>query len=161
MKDVFEVWDTPNLLNLIESKNGVLMHENDGLIFTVDRCPYYPNIAPDIIKWKPPILNTIDFELLPIPELESLHIWGLYCIQNQQPVLFDLFMFDEAAASDFADWVAQYLKIKVNQQPNQDFNQKVKHFFTLLKGDTNKKVVIEFNHRNDRPLPVILLALLK
>lgn len=83
MKDVFEVWDTPNLLKLIESQRGVLMHENDGLIFTVDRCPYYPNIAPDIIKWKPPILNTIDFELMPIRELERHHVWGLFVIQNQ------------------------------------------------------------------------------
>ena len=60
MKDVFEVWDTVKLLKLIEEKNQMLMHENDGLIFTVDKCPYYPDIAPDIIKWKPPHMNTVD-----------------------------------------------------------------------------------------------------
>jgi mRNA guanylyltransferase len=42
-------------------ENGILVHENDGLIFTVDKCPYYPGTCKEIIKWKPPHMNTIDF----------------------------------------------------------------------------------------------------
>ena len=34
MKDVFEVWQTPDLFKLIDPSTGLLMHENDGLIFT-------------------------------------------------------------------------------------------------------------------------------
>ena len=36
MKDMFEVWQTQHLFKLIDEKKGLLMHENDGLIFTVD-----------------------------------------------------------------------------------------------------------------------------
>jgi hypothetical protein len=41
--------------------NHILVHENDGLIFTVDECPYYPGTCQEIVKWKPPNMNTIDF----------------------------------------------------------------------------------------------------
>jgi len=40
-----------------------LRHENDGLIFTKEECPYYPGTCEEIIKWKPKELNTIDFIL--------------------------------------------------------------------------------------------------
>jgi hypothetical protein len=40
-----------------------LMHENDGLIFTVDDCPYYPGTCEQIWKWKPIEQNSIDFVL--------------------------------------------------------------------------------------------------
>lgn len=40
-----------------------LMHENDGLIFTVDECPYYPGTCEQIWKWKPIEQNSIDFVL--------------------------------------------------------------------------------------------------
>ena len=62
-KDVFEIWQTPYLFEMIDHKDGVLLHENDGLIFTIDACPYYPGTCEQIIKWKPPHMNTIDFDL--------------------------------------------------------------------------------------------------
>lgn len=40
MKDMFEVWEVNSLFKLIHS--NYLMHENDGLIFTIDSCPYFP-----------------------------------------------------------------------------------------------------------------------
>lgn len=58
---MFEVWDTKSILKLIDS--GTLRHENDGIIFTVDACPYYPGTCEEIVKWKPPVLNTIDFRI--------------------------------------------------------------------------------------------------
>jgi mRNA guanylyltransferase len=48
---------------MIDHKDGVLLHENDGLIFTIDACPYYPGTCEEIVKWKPPHMNTIDFDL--------------------------------------------------------------------------------------------------
>ena len=61
MKDMFEVWETPDLFKLIDPEKGLLMHENDGLIFTINACPYYPGTCNEIIKWKPPHMNTIDY----------------------------------------------------------------------------------------------------
>lgn len=67
-KDVFEIWQTPYLFKMIDPKSGVLLHENDGLIFTTDACPYYPGTCEEIVKWKPSHLNTIDFELKKIAQ---------------------------------------------------------------------------------------------
>lgn len=82
MKDVFEVWQTPDLFKLIDPEKGLLMHENDGLIFTVDACPYYPGTCNEIIKWKPPHMNSIDFEMKPLGQFRGDRIWGL-CVQDR------------------------------------------------------------------------------
>ena len=59
IKDVFEVWQTDSLFKLIDQ--GKLLHENDGLVFTVNDCPYYAGTCQEIVKWKPSHMNTIDF----------------------------------------------------------------------------------------------------
>lgn len=56
---------------MIHQQKGILLHENDGLIFTVDACPYYPGTCDEIIKWKPPHMNTVDFELVKLKEIEG------------------------------------------------------------------------------------------
>ena len=63
---MFEIWHVKDLFNMIEYKDPVkdeefLVHENDGMIFTVNRCPYYPGTCEEIVKWKPLHMNTIDF----------------------------------------------------------------------------------------------------
>jgi mRNA guanylyltransferase len=60
MKDVFRVSDIPQIFTHILPN---LAHENDGLILTMNDCPYYPGTCQEILKWKPKELNTIDFEL--------------------------------------------------------------------------------------------------
>ena len=66
MKEMFNVWDAKYLLShFIDAKK--LEHENDGLIFTVDECPYYPGTCNEILKWKPVELNSIDFKLEKTP----------------------------------------------------------------------------------------------
>jgi mRNA guanylyltransferase len=45
-----------------------LMHGNDGLIFTMNACPYYPGTCQEILKWKPKSLNTIDFDVRPLDQ---------------------------------------------------------------------------------------------
>ena len=93
MKDVFEVWQVPNLFDLIHPNKGLLMHENDGLIFTVDACPYYPGTCPEIIKWKPAHLNSIDFELKRLGEFADAAIWGLYVQDGRGPDAVKLWAF--------------------------------------------------------------------
>lgn len=39
MKDMFRIQDVGSIINKIIPK---LQHENDGLILTMDSCPYYP-----------------------------------------------------------------------------------------------------------------------
>jgi hypothetical protein len=63
LKDIFKEQDTDKIFEVILSK---LPHENDGLIFTKQICPYYPGTTEDILKWKPKNLNTIDFEARPV-----------------------------------------------------------------------------------------------
>lgn len=73
MKEMFHIWDAFELFALIESQK--LEHENDGLIFTVDQCPYYPGGCDQILKWKPIQLNSIDFILRasPVQGVYELH----------------------------------------------------------------------------------------
>ncbi len=60
MKDMFTLRDVPSIFDHLMSK---LMHHNDGLIITLNGCPYYPGTCEDILKWKPRDQNTIDLEL--------------------------------------------------------------------------------------------------
>ncbi|PNS17422.1 hypothetical protein CAC42_7105 [Sphaceloma murrayae] len=48
-----------------------LTHGNDGLVFTCRTTPYQAGTDPNILKWKPPHENTIDFRLQlgPFPKL--------------------------------------------------------------------------------------------
>eukprot|EP01022_Parablepharisma_sp_SALTPOND_P012470 TRINITY_DN1603_c0_g1_i1.p3 TRINITY_DN1603_c0_g1~~TRINITY_DN1603_c0_g1_i1.p3 ORF type:complete len:516 (+),score=69.92 TRINITY_DN1603_c0_g1_i1:3433-4980(+) len=41
-----------------------LCHKNDGIVFTKIDCPYYPGTCNEILKWKPPEKNTVDFALV-------------------------------------------------------------------------------------------------
>lgn len=76
MKDMFDVADVEGIFKYIIPN---LQHENDGLIFTMNACPYYPGTCQEIMKWKPTELNTVDFELKPLPSsVNCKNIWGLY-----------------------------------------------------------------------------------
>lgn len=40
-----------------------LSHENDGLVFNPAEEPYAPGQSPEVLKWKPHTLNSVDFIL--------------------------------------------------------------------------------------------------
>ncbi|WFD28124.1 mRNA guanylyltransferase [Malassezia nana] len=51
------------LAEVLKVKMPKLCHGCDGLIFTSLHAPYEPGTTMDILKWKPPQENTIDFKL--------------------------------------------------------------------------------------------------
>jgi len=89
LKDMFEVNAVGALFDNIIPR---LPHGNDGLIFTLDKCPYYPGTCQYIVKWKPKSQNTVDFKVQNIAGNEHKLI-GLYTMDNNQLVLFDLVFF--------------------------------------------------------------------
>lgn len=81
MKEMFHVWDGHHILQKIVPR---LEHENDGLIFTVDACPYYPGTCPQIYKWKPPHLNSIDFNLVAPSNPSQPPHNGIYALSTRE-----------------------------------------------------------------------------
>lgn len=67
VKDFFRV---DNIDQILFVYKYFLPHENDGLIFT-RYTPYKSMTNMDIIKWKPPEQNSIDFILYPLVNTES------------------------------------------------------------------------------------------
>ncbi|KAL3184478.1 hypothetical protein MRX96_031770 [Rhipicephalus microplus] len=59
-----QFWDASLTYKLLSDKFAQSMpHELDGLIFQPKADPYICGRAMDVLKWKPPHLNTIDFRL--------------------------------------------------------------------------------------------------
>ena len=62
LKDFFQVSASGYILNnLVDT----LPHGNDGLIFNRISVPYCIGRCDDLIKWKPPHMNSIDFLVVP------------------------------------------------------------------------------------------------
>ncbi|KAJ8676876.1 hypothetical protein QAD02_012663 [Eretmocerus hayati] len=69
LKEPFSVrvknfWDITQTANLLGEKFAKqLSHEPDGLIFQPSKEPYKSGPCPDVLKWKPASLNSVDFRL--------------------------------------------------------------------------------------------------
>ncbi|THG98681.1 hypothetical protein EW026_g3536 [Hermanssonia centrifuga] len=61
VKDVKFSYHVPDVF---EKDIPALQHGNDGLIYTCVNTPYIAGTDPNILKWKPPSENSIDFKLL-------------------------------------------------------------------------------------------------
>lgn len=87
IKDFFDLHKTAQLLSPNFQKN--LAHETDGLIFQPVDLEYYSGRCDRMLKWKPPIHNSIDFKLRIVKEhrpgmLED-HIGQLWVNGFDQP----------------------------------------------------------------------------
>lgn len=59
-----QFWDVTQANSLLGEKFAKqLAHEPDGLIFQPAKEPYKTNQCPDVLKWKPSSLNSVDFKL--------------------------------------------------------------------------------------------------
>lgn len=59
VKDFFEVLNLRDVITLAEH----LPHKTDGLIFTPVMVPYAVGTCPSLLKWKPSVKNTVDFQI--------------------------------------------------------------------------------------------------
>lgn len=66
IKDFFDLHKTAQLLSPNFQRN--LAHETDGLIFQPNEMEYYSGRCDRMLKWKPPIHNSIDFKLRVVRE---------------------------------------------------------------------------------------------
>ncbi|GFU61426.1 mRNA-capping enzyme [Nephila pilipes] len=70
MKEPFSVrakdfWDVTSAKQILGEKfRREMSHEVDGLIFQPVPDPYVCGRCPDVLKWKPPELNSVDFKLV-------------------------------------------------------------------------------------------------
>ncbi|GFY58209.1 mRNA-capping enzyme [Trichonephila inaurata madagascariensis] len=70
MKEPFSVrakdfWDVTSAKQILGEKfRREMSHEVDGLIFQPVPDPYVTGRCPDVLKWKPPELNSVDFKLV-------------------------------------------------------------------------------------------------
>lgn len=59
-----EFWDIRQSASLLGEKFAKsLLHEPDGLIFQPSEQPYTPGVCPDVFKWKPLDMNSVDFRM--------------------------------------------------------------------------------------------------
>lgn len=54
-----------------DRRDGVLCNENDGVIFSPVGMPYQIKNCPALLKWKPPHLNSVDFQILLTKSFDS------------------------------------------------------------------------------------------
>ncbi|KAN0077228.1 mRNA capping enzyme, catalytic domain containing protein [Tylopilus felleus] len=96
VKDISFSYGIEDVFRLVIPK---LLHGNDGLIYTCRETLYVPGTDPNILKWKPPSENSIDFKLVlrfppsksdpTLPEFHVKPLFGLhvYCGDERgQPV---------------------------------------------------------------------------
>jgi mRNA-capping enzyme len=58
-----QFWDMSEAQMVLEKYAPSLTHETDGLIFSPERQTYIPGQCRELLKWKPPELNSVDFQL--------------------------------------------------------------------------------------------------
>lgn len=59
-----EFWPIKHSASLLGEKFAKsLLHEPDGLIFQPAEQPYQAGVCPDVLKWKPLNLNSVDFRM--------------------------------------------------------------------------------------------------
>lgn len=64
-----QFWDVTQAASLLGEKFAKqLCHEPDGLIFQPAKEPYTPGQSPEVLKWKPLSMNSVDFKLKIITE---------------------------------------------------------------------------------------------
>jgi mRNA-capping enzyme len=58
-----QFWDVRETRRILEKFVPKITHENDGLIFNPLDEPYIAGQCSELLKWKPPSLNSVDFRL--------------------------------------------------------------------------------------------------
>lgn len=114
LKDFYLDLHTKDLYEKIVPK---LDHGNDGIIYTMSHCPYYPGTCEQIIKWKPAVMNSVDFILKLITSYsDTEYIWGLYTRTYDNPeLLFDCIFFGSAEENE--KWRKIASKATVSNRP--------------------------------------------
>lgn len=66
-----------------------LCHDNDGYIFAPDFQPYFAGPCETLLKWKPPHLNSVDFQFQVVPRGPISAVANLLVVRGSELVRFD------------------------------------------------------------------------
>jgi mRNA-capping enzyme len=94
---------------LLEKFIPSLCHESDGLIFQPKNAPYVPNTYDELLKWKYPEMNTIDFALKLEREKSGKQIPVLYVggIKGSLSKISDKFVSKSRRVEDLAGKIVE------------------------------------------------------
>ncbi|KFH07074.1 mRNA capping enzyme, partial [Toxoplasma gondii MAS] len=95
LKDFFEIFDLLHIQRMALR----LPHESDGIIFTPVNLPYATGTCRQLLKWKPPHLNTVDFSADALYDEQGV------------PRLFQLYIADHGVRVFKGEFLAPYGKL--------------------------------------------------
>ncbi|KRX04109.1 Nucleic acid-binding, OB-fold [Pseudocohnilembus persalinus] len=133
-----------------------LPHKNDGLIFTQINAQYKPGTMQEIIKWKPPHMNSIDFTIKINYERQNQFVLEAYLLGPGNQLLFvDFLVVNEQKYQEFRGIQEREQVSGVVTECNfteisMDDQQLLEELRNELSGQNFSECIQELNHKDQK-----------